>query len=166
MEWGTLAVAALGAVFGVGATVVADVFRSRREQNQQWTDTKRAVYVRFLMSLAQAHSRMVVVAFREQPDAVRRQAVHDAFHNDPQQSDAKSVLRELAISAPDHIYRAAQPVYDQLRIARDLLAEQPVGVESAEYQQVIRPFFTSLEALQQLMRDDLKPTTSRRAGRA
>lgn len=162
MGWGTLAVAAVGAVFGIGATLVTDVVRSRRELDQRWADTKRVDYVRFLTSLAQAHSRMTVVAFREEPGPAREQAVHHAFLSDPQHADAKSVLRELAIAAPDHIYRAAVPVYEQLRATRDLLASHPVGPESPEYQQLSWPFFKDVEALQQLMRDDLRPPSPSR----
>ncbi|MFD7814867.1 hypothetical protein ACFV6E_18195 [Streptomyces sp. NPDC059785] len=162
MEWGTLAVVALGAVLGVGATLITDALRSRREQQRQWTAAKRAVYVRFLASLAQAHSRMTVAAFREQLGPGRQQAVHDAFLSDPQHSDAKSVLRELALAAPDHVYRAANAAYEQLRSARDVLAVDPAGAASAEYQRLIRPFFADLEDLQRLMRDDLLPPTSDR----
>jgi hypothetical protein len=100
---------------------------------------------------------MTVVAFREEPGPLRVQAVHHEFLSDPQHSDAKSVLRELAIAAPDHVYRAALPVYEQLRAMRDMLASHPIGPESPEYQQLSWPFFKDLEALQQLMRDDLRP---------
>ncbi|MET9423892.1 hypothetical protein ABZY06_24745 [Streptomyces sp. NPDC006540] len=155
--------AAIGAVFGIGATLITDALRWRRDKDQRWTEAKRSVYVRFLTSLAQAHSRMTVVAFREEPGASRQAAVHDAFLSDPQHSDAKSVLRELAIAAPDHVYRAAGAVYEQLRAARDLLALHAAGVESPEYQQAIRPFFANLDALQQLMREDLQPPTYRRS---
>ncbi|MEV3955504.1 hypothetical protein [Streptomyces albogriseolus] len=163
MEWGTLAVVGLGAVLGVGATLVTDDLRSRREQEQQWVEAKRAVYVRFLAALAQAHSRMTVAAWREQPGIGRQQAVHDAFLSDPQHSDAKSVLRELAIAAPDRVYRAATSTYEQLRAARDVLAVHPAGTESSEYQQLIRPFFAALEDMQRLMRDDLRSPASRRS---
>ncbi|MFK0123409.1 hypothetical protein ACIQSP_08850 [Streptomyces nigra] len=163
MELGTLAVAAVGAVFGVGTTLVSDLMRSRREQQRFWNETKRVVYARFLTSLAQTHSRMIVAAFRELPDDVRRQGVHDAFHNDPQNSDAKAVLRELAIVSPDHVHQAALTVYRQLRVIRETLAAQPLRPESPEYEAVRRPFFTELENLQRVMRDDLKPGTSRPA---
>jgi hypothetical protein len=161
MELGTLAVAVVGAVFGVGTTLVTDLVRSRREQDRYWNETKRVVYARFLTSLAQAHSRMIVAAFREQSDDLRRDGVHDAFHNDPQHSDAKSLLRELAIASPDHVYQAALPVYRQLRVMRELLAAQPLRPESAEYEAVRQPFFRDLETLQKVMRDDLQPKTSR-----
>ncbi|MFD3541818.1 hypothetical protein ACFWUQ_20295 [Streptomyces sp. NPDC058662] len=162
MEWGTLAVAAVGAVFGVGATLLTDVLRARRETGQLWVETKRTVYSRFLTSLAQAHSRMTQMAFKEEHGAARQHAVHDAFLNDPQYSDAKSVLRELALAAPDHVYRAAASVYQQLRDARDLLVLHAAGVDAPEYQRVIGPFFADLESLQQLMRDDLQPPPFRR----
>jgi hypothetical protein len=169
MSWGTLAAAALGAVFGVGTTLLADLVRSRRDLEQRWVDTKRLVYVSFLVALAQAHSRMVVAAFGGLPAPDRRQAVHQAFHSDPRHSEAKSVLRELAITAPDHVYRAAVPVYEQLRMVRDALAVQPITVDSDEYNDLTGPFFAQLESLQQVMRDDLQPTRrrlGRRAGRA
>ncbi|MFD0435584.1 hypothetical protein [Streptomyces chartreusis] len=163
MEWGTLGVAAVGAFFGIGATLVTDVVRSRRERHQRWADAKRVAYARFLTALAQAHSRMALAAASGVSGLARQQAVHDAFHSDPQHSDAKSVLRELALAAPDHVYRAAKPVYEQLRTARDMLATDGVSFDLPEYQQVIRPFFEDMEALQRLMRDDLQPPTSRRA---
>ncbi|MFF4847606.1 hypothetical protein [Streptomyces sp. NPDC001194] len=162
MEWGTLAVAAVGALFGIGTTLITDVLRSRRAQQQQWADTKRLAYVRFLTSLAQAHSRMTMAAAREAVGPARTQAIHNAFLTDPQHSDAKSVLRELAIAAPDHIYEAAVPVYYQLRTARDMLASDEVTFETPEYQQVIQPFFRDLDSLQRLMRDDLHPPVRRR----
>jgi hypothetical protein len=166
MSWGTLVAVALGAVFGVGTTLITDLARSRRDLEQRWADTKRLVYVDFLVALAQAHSRMTVAAFGDLPAADRRQAVHQAFHSDPRHSDAKSVFRELAIIASDHVYRAAVPVYEQLRVIRDTLALHPVAADSEEYKDVARPFFAQLEALQQLMRTDLQPTRRRLGKRA
>ena len=163
MDWGTLAAAALGAVFGSGTTLLTDAVRARRENNREWTDTKRLVYVRFLGALAQAHSRMVVVAFQEQSLAERRQAVHHAFHSDPQHSEAKSVLRELAITAPDDIYEPAQSVYMQLRVLRDTLAQTTITVDSSEYEELSESFFIALEGLQGVMRADLRKSSRRRS---
>ncbi|MFF7736075.1 MULTISPECIES: hypothetical protein [unclassified Streptomyces] len=162
MEWGTLGVAASGALFGIGATLITDVFRSRRERDQRWADAKRVAYGRFLTALAQTHSRMTVAAARGEVGIARQQAVHDAFLSDPQHSDAKSVLREVALAAPDHVHRAAESVYEQLRSARDLLAQDGMDFATPEYQQVIRAFFADFDALQRLMRDDLQPPAERR----
>lgn len=152
--------AAIGAVFGVGATLVSDLVRSRREQDRYWSETKRTVYVRFLASLAQTHSRMIIGAFRDHPADVRRNQVHDAFHSDPQHSDATSMLRELAIVSPDHVYQAALPVYEQLRVIRETLAVESLHPESAEYAAVRDPFLAGMEALQKVMRKDLQPPAS------
>ncbi|MER6676943.1 hypothetical protein [Streptomyces sp. NPDC000983] len=163
MEWGTLGAAAVGAFFGIGATLISDVVRFRREREQRWADTKRVAYARFLTALAQAHSRMTLAAASGVTGPARQQAVHDAFLSDPQHSDAKSVLRELGLAAPDDIYQAAVPLYQQLRIVRDLLAEDGTSFESPEYQQVSHPFFADMDRLQRLMRNDLQPPTRRRA---
>ena len=48
MSRGTLLAAGLGAVLGVGTTLLTDLVRSRRESNQRWTDVRREVYARAL----------------------------------------------------------------------------------------------------------------------
>ncbi len=95
-----------GAVIGVGSTLITDSVRARRDLDQKWADTKRLVYVRFLVALAQAHSRIKVAAFEQKlVSAEKQRAVSRAFHDDPQHAEAKAVLRELAITAPEHVYR-------------------------------------------------------------
>jgi len=154
---GTLVAAALGAVFGVGSTLLADIVRSRRDLDERWSETKRTVYVRFLVTVTQTHGRMVVAAFSGLAEAERLRAVHDAFHTDPQHVEAQSVLRELAITAPDHVYKQADHVYTQLRELRDLLAETSAAFRSQEYDAVNEPYFELLEELQVAMRRDLQP---------
>ena len=161
MDFGTLAAAAVGAVIGVGSTLITDFVRAHRDLDQKWTDTKRLVYVRFLEALAQAHSRIIVTAMQDLSGAEKRQAIHHAFHNDPQYSEAKSVLRELAITAPDHVYRLACDVYERLRIVRDVLAQPSATVDYPEFKQANGPFFRELEVLQDVMRDDLQSARRR-----
>jgi hypothetical protein len=117
----------------------------------------RVVYVRFLIAITAAHGRMVTAAFRGLPEAERYRAVHDAFHADPQNIEALSVLREVAITAPDDIYRQVQDVYAQLRKLRDLLAETSAEFRSAEYGAVNDPYDALVDALQLMMRSDLEP---------
>ncbi|MFF8634956.1 hypothetical protein ACF052_12305 [Streptomyces pilosus] len=162
MEWGTLGVAGVGALFGIGATVITDALRSRREREHRWADEKRLVYVRFLTALAQAHSRIAIASAGGASGETRRHAVHDAFHNDPQHAEAKSVLRELGLVAPDRLYREALVVYDQLRLVRDMLASEDVTFETSEYRQAVQLLFEQVERLQGQMRDDLQPPSRRR----
>ncbi|MEU9310038.1 hypothetical protein [Streptomyces sp. NPDC048256] len=119
-------------------------------------------YAKFLAALTQAHSRMTVAATSGAAGLARERAVHGAFFADPQNSDAKSVLREVAIAAPEHVYRAAEAVYQQLRSTRDLLSSEAVNFQTPEYRQAISLFFSSLDELQQIMRKDLQPPDHRR----
>jgi hypothetical protein len=161
MDYGTLAATAVGAVIGVGATLISDSVQARRDIDQKWLDTKRLVYVRLLEALAQAHSRITVAAFQGLCGTERRYAVHHAFHDDPRHSEAKSVLRELAITAPENVYRLASDVYQSLRVVRDILAEPSTIADNPEFRRANDSFFKNLENLQQLMRIDLKPAIRR-----
>lgn len=152
----------LGAVFGIGSTLLTDGMRARRDGDQRWSETKRAVYVRFLVALTAAHGRMVVAAFSGLGEAERLRAVHDGFHADPQNAEALSVLRELAITAPGRVYQLARDVYTQLWLLRDLLAETSVEFRSAEYDAANNPYTELLDELQVEMRRDLQPS---KAGR-
>jgi hypothetical protein len=110
---------------------------------------------------------LVAAAFGALPEAERLRAVHDAFHADPQNVEALSVLREVAITAPDDIYRQAHDVYTQLRILRDLLAETSVEFRSAQYDSVNEPYHALVDVLQLMMRRDLEPASPpRRIGLA
>lgn len=159
MNVGTLVAAAVGAVIGVGSTLITDFVRARRDLDQKWLETKRLVYVRFLVALAQAHSRINVAAFEQLAPAEKKNAVHRAFHDDPQNAEAKAILRELAITAPEHIYRLALEVYECLRTIRDVLFQSTITAADAKYRQANKPFWTGLETLQDVMREDLRSGT-------
>jgi hypothetical protein len=133
MEWGTLAGIVLGAILGSGSTLAVDWIQARRNIDQQWLEARRQVYARFLVASAQAHSRMAVAAFNGLPGEERRQAVHEAFHSDPQNCDAKSVTRELAITAPHEVFQPALDVYNVLRDLRDVLAHSSFAADSPKY---------------------------------
>lgn len=161
MNVGTLIAAAVGAVIGIGSTLITDSARARRDLDQKWIDTKRLVYVRFLVALAQAHSRIKVTAFENLSPTEKQKAVSRAFHDDPQHAEAKAVLRELAITAPEHVYRLALEVYECLRVIRDVLFQPSITAADAEYRQASKPFWTRLDTLQDVMREDLRSGTRR-----
>jgi hypothetical protein len=147
MDVGTLTAAAVGAVIGVGSTLITDSVRARRDLNQKWIETKRLVYVRFLVALAQAHSRIKVAAAEGLSAAEKQRAVSRAFHDDPQHAEAKAVLRELAITAPEHVYRHALEVYGCPRVIRDTLFQPSITAADAEYRQASKPFWAGLDTL-------------------
>lgn len=156
MEWGAYADIALGAILGSGSTLSLDWIQARRNTSQQQLDAKREVYRRFLTALAEAHSRMTVAAFNGLRGEERSRAVHEAFHSDPQGSVAKAVIRELGVTAPDEVFQPARESYDMLRDLRNILAHSSITANSPEYKEIRKPFFTHLEALQDVMREDLR----------
>jgi hypothetical protein len=152
-----LIAAVVGAVIGVGSTLITDSVRARRDLDQKWADTKRLVYVRFLVAMTQAHSRMKVVALGQFPAAEKERAVRAAFHDDPEHAEAKAVLRELAITAPDDVNRIAGETYECLRAIRDTLSRPSITSANPEYGVVNKPFWDKISALQGVMRADLQP---------
>lgn len=161
MDYGTLAAAAVGAVIGIGSTLITDSIRARRDRDQKWTDTKRLVYVRLLMALTQAHSRIKVAAAEDLSAAEKQQAVSRAFHDDPHHAEAKAVLTEIAVTAPEEIHRLAVEVYECLRAIRNVLFQPAITAADEEFGLASVPFWAGIETLQRVMREDLQPGTGR-----
>jgi hypothetical protein len=162
MDYGTLAAAAVGAVIGVGSTLITDSARARRDRDQKWIDTKRFIYARFLGALTQAHSRIKVAASGEFSPAEKHRAVSQAFHDDPQHAEAKAILTELAITAPEHVHRLAVEVYECLRTIRDVLSQRSITAADTEFRLASKPFWAGIETLQGVMGEDLQSGTQRR----
>lgn len=157
MDIQTLIAAVVGAVIGVGSTLITDFLRSRRDADEKWTETKRLVYVRFLVAVTQAHSRIKVAAMEDLEPTEKRKAVSAAFYDDPQNVEAKSILRELAITASDDINKLANETYECLRAIRDVLSRPVTTIDGPVYRTVSKPFWDNIGALQAAMRDDLQP---------
>jgi hypothetical protein len=153
----TLIAAAVGALIGVGSTLITDFVRTRRDLDQKWVDTKRFIYVRFLVAMTQAHSRMKVAALEQLSATEKQRAVRAAFHDDPQHAEAKAILREMFITAPDSVSQLANETYYCLRAIRDTLSLPSVTDAGPEYRAVNRPFWDKISELQRVMRDDLHP---------
>ncbi|MFF5143082.1 hypothetical protein ACFY6U_25700 [Streptomyces sp. NPDC013157] len=154
-QWGTLAVAVLGAMSGIAATLMTDSVRSRREAAHRRDEHRRSTYVRYLNALERTHSRMTIAAFQPGSRGRRDFAVHQAFHNDPQHADPKSLLSELEIIASEPVAVAARAVLQQLRQVRDTLATRDFDAESEEYQEAMQPYREGLAELKRVMRGDV-----------
>jgi hypothetical protein len=165
MDYGTLLAAATGAAIGVGSTLITDSARARRDRDRKWLETKRLIYVRFLGALTQAHSRIKVAASRQLPATEKHTVVSQAFHDDPQHAEAKAILTELAITAPEHVHRLALEVYECLRTIRDVLSQPSTTPADIEFRLASAPFWAGIENLQRVMREDLRSGAQRRKGK-
>jgi hypothetical protein len=81
VEWTTLAATGLGAVVGVGSTLLADRVRWRRETGERDRRERRDLYVSCLTRYRLAYEDMhtAALAHRDGPAGRRDAAVRDAF---------------------------------------------------------------------------------------
>ena len=80
MDWATSLGTVIGAIVGVGSSLATDRFRSHQDGKSHWAQTRREVYVDFLIALSRGHSEMRAVTFSEGlADGDRCGALHKAL---------------------------------------------------------------------------------------
>jgi hypothetical protein len=152
MDWGTLIGTVVGAVLGVGSTLIADHTRSRREQATHMHDTLRDLYSTYLAALNDSSSVLRVIILKESDAAARYQAALDAFR------DTSVLTRRysIALQAPPAVREKSDQAYRLLRQWRDLLDTHPgISLTSAEYLEGLERFHQARKDLQAAMRASL-----------
>jgi hypothetical protein len=143
MEWISPVSTALGAVIGVGSTLIADRLRWRRERAGQSLDVRRQLYADYTAALP----RM-------------RTALHECAQADIPASElflapgAYEIRHQLAIVAPQDVVEAARAAFVVLRHTRDLLVDGAV-IESPAYSELENRFDSAVAELRRVMRRDL-----------
>ncbi|MEV7393459.1 hypothetical protein [Streptomyces sp. NPDC091215] len=152
MDWGTLLSTAVGAVLGIGSTLIADHARSRRERANRMHDTLRDLYSTYLAALNDSSSVLRAIILRESDTAARHQAALDAFRD-------ASVLTQryrIALQAPSAVQEKSDQAYRMLRRWRDLLDTHPgLSLSSSEYLEGLERFHQARKDLQAAMRASL-----------
>ncbi|MFE7275069.1 hypothetical protein [Streptomyces sp. NPDC057623] len=130
MDWTTLAGTALGALVGVGSTLLADRARWRRDLTDRVRQERRDIYVTVLTKYRLAYEAMhaAAVAGRDETDAARsarETAVREAFR-----ASGCDEARETALlCAPQELSDLLEDVYATLRDLQDVFAagDPPLG---------------------------------------
>ncbi|MEU9342060.1 hypothetical protein AB0D74_12685 [Streptomyces sp. NPDC048278] len=152
MDWGTLLGTVVGAVLGIGSTLIADHTRSRREQANRMHESLRDLYSTYLAALNDSSSVLRVIILRENDAAARYQAALDAFRD-------TSVLTQryrVALQAPQAVREKSDHAYRLLRQWRDLLDSHPgLSLASPEYLEGLERFHQARKDLQAAMRASL-----------
>jgi hypothetical protein len=153
MEWMTLAGTALGALVGVGATLLADRARWRRDSADQARQERKEIYVVCLTTFRQAHEAMRAVATGDQQ---REAAAVDAAVREAFRGSGCNEARETAlICVPPPLAATIEDAYLSLRELRDVLAAgNPLA--SAEYKESRRAHTRTVTAAREAMRHDLE----------
>ncbi|MFJ9816821.1 hypothetical protein ACIRU3_16370 [Streptomyces sp. NPDC101151] len=128
MEWTTLAGTGLGAVVGVGSTLLADRVRRRRETDERARRERRDAHVTCLTKYRPAYEDMhtAATAHRDGP-AQREMAVRDAFRA----SGCDEVRETVLICAPEEMAAVIEDVYASLPELLEVFAagDPPLGTQ-------------------------------------
>ncbi|MGQ4480103.1 hypothetical protein [Streptomyces sp. SAS_276] len=149
MNWGTQISTVIGAMLGVGATLLADRVRYRREQSSRGQEARRDLYVRYLTALNESSASIRLAIIKETDPVVRYQAVLDAFRD----SSVLSQRYEINLLAPPAVKEKSDKAYRLLRQWRDLIESDPdLSLSSAEYIEALDRFHEARKELQATMR--------------
>ncbi|MFF2007582.1 hypothetical protein ACFVWY_00715 [Streptomyces sp. NPDC058195] len=156
MEWVSPVSTALGAVIGVGSTLVTDRLRWRRDRAGQSLDVRRQMYGDYTAALSRIRTALNECAQTGVPARERPQRVRELFLA----PGAYEIRHQMAIVAPREVVDAARSAFLVLRDTRDLLAEGVDGAEgpvagSPAYRELEGRFDVALAELRAVMRQDL-----------
>ncbi|MFC8914425.1 hypothetical protein ACFT5C_01525 [Streptomyces sp. NPDC057116] len=119
MEWTALISTALGAVIGVGSTLLADRLRWKRDTGERERETLHATYAQFLEALTLArdlisHASRDPTAAEENRRSVTTALLDHGVHVKQYQ---------LELLAPPQVVAKARDAADKLAAYRDVVAE-------------------------------------------
>ncbi|RAG83566.1 hypothetical protein DN069_21465 [Streptacidiphilus pinicola] len=118
MDLSSLATTTLGAAIGVGATLIADRTRWKRDHRSKEQDTKRQVYAEYLTALSRTRNELRLASRNPQvPAEERARMATEAF----KAGGAYELRYQVAITAPPAVVEASTQAFRALRDLRDLV---------------------------------------------
>ena len=150
MDWSIPLSTLLGAFLGVGATLVADRARWRRESQQRRTDLRREVYADYLAALHRANDALRALSLSDPPEAGRASAAREAFRG----GGVQAAREQVALTAPAAVVQAADTAFGSQRALRDLVAAG-VPASHPDYAAALDTHIGALDRLRNAMRADL-----------
>ncbi|MER5465759.1 hypothetical protein ABT010_34855 [Streptomyces sp. NPDC002668] len=150
MEWISPVSTALGAVIGVGSTLIADRLRWSRERAGQSLDVRRKLYGDYTAALSRMRTGLHECAQADIPAQERPQRVRELFLA----PGAYEIRHQMAIIAPLDVVEAARAAFVVLRDTRDLLV-QGAAIEDPARRELEDRFDSALAELRSVMRRDL-----------
>ncbi|PKW07782.1 hypothetical protein SAMN05428944_5139 [Streptomyces sp. 1222.5] len=116
MDWTTPVSTLIGALVGVGSTLLSESVRARRDRGNQSHQLRRQLYARYLEALTSTDSDLQLLAVRE------RAPVAEADLRAAWRGHSLLALHyEIGLVAPPPVTGAADTAYRALRAARNAL---------------------------------------------
>ena len=140
----------MGAIVGVGATMLADRAHWKRDQGREQNQLRRVSYGNYLAAIIKAHETMRIAAVGHASPDSKRAAITEAF----QSADPYVHRFELSLLAPADVVEDAVTVFRGTRDIRDLLISGS-GADTAEYRAAQKAYYDAIKAMSDTMRKDL-----------
>lgn len=151
VEWSSLVGTGLGAVLGVGATLVGEHVRWRRTTRDNRLQDRRNLYADCLVSFRKAHEAMRLAADEEHPNPQARAArIRQVY----QASGCDEARERLILTATQEVASAIDASYISLRKIREVLASGAT-VPTPDYQAARQTHRETTEAARDVLRRDL-----------
>ncbi|MFJ4845526.1 MULTISPECIES: hypothetical protein [unclassified Streptomyces] len=157
MDWLAPVNTLLGAAIGVGATLLADRLRWRRDRAALHQDTRRQAYAAFMGALAEAYAQLWEIAHAGRPADEARAAAHQVFAS----STLYPLRYELALIAPWEVMDPVNQAFWKVRSLRDLVGGG-AGTEDPGFGRHVHDYLAAAEEAQAAMRRDLGTSWPRR----
>ncbi|MFH8620217.1 hypothetical protein ACH4E8_34770 [Streptomyces sp. NPDC017979] len=151
MDWLTLLSTLLGAVVGVGSTLLADRARWGREIRSQALEHRRTLYGEFLTTLNLAQESLFAVAYGRHPAELTRDLAARAVFGEHQ---VYAVRERVVLSGRESVVAAADLAFNHLKAFRDVVGSG-ARPDSPELAEAIHAYGTVLRELRHAMRDEL-----------
>jgi hypothetical protein len=150
VDWSAAVSTLVGAIVGVGATMLADRSRWKRDQGRERDRLRRESYGSYLAAIIKTHEAMRTAAAGDGSPEGKRAAITEAFRS----ADPYVRRFELSLLAPADVVGDAVTVFRRVRDIRDLLIGG-AGAETAEYRAAQRAYYDAVKAMSDTMRKDL-----------
>ncbi|MFH8607898.1 hypothetical protein ACH4D5_10465 [Streptomyces sp. NPDC018029] len=154
MEWISPVSTLLGAVIGVGATLLADRARWRRESADRETATRRQLYAEYTAALSRVRTALHECA----QGAVGATPGSEEYAREVRERflapGAYEIRHQLAIIAPRDVVAAARSAFVALRTTRDRVLDG-VTADSESYAELEAGNDAAIAELRRVMRRDL-----------
>jgi hypothetical protein len=152
MQWITLLSTLLGALVGVGSTILVERTRFSRDRRYHREEIRREAYASFLTELSRAYESLWSLGWGEY------------LMDQPRAAAARSILRDsgvyqarqrVVILAPQTVSAACNDAFDKLKAVRDALGAGG-ELESPEFRSADNAYKASVRDLLQVIRSDLQ----------
>ncbi|WP_330467053.1 hypothetical protein OG547_17590 [Streptomyces longwoodensis] len=150
MDWGTLWGAGVGAVVGVGSTLLADRIRWKREESTRRFNLKRQLYGDYLSALTRTRNELKNISSSIDLDADERGRQAGVVYRE---GGVPELRYQIAILAPQRVVGPAEDAHRRLRATRNAIQD---GVAGDSLDPHFGNLIRAVKSLKDFMRSDLE----------